>query len=62
MRTITLSDLKNKEFLNILLDFVKLEHFKGTVKNHIFKICLIKHRGLTKATALKVLELANLPL
>tara|TARA_R110000751_G_scaffold193294_1_gene298775 strand:- start:370 stop:552 length:183 start_codon:yes stop_codon:yes gene_type:complete len=59
MKTITLSDLKNKETLRVLLEFVKSQHSNGTIKNHIFKIGLIKHRRLTNAAALKVMELAN---
>lgn len=62
METITLEDLENKEVLRKLLEFVSLENSKGTTRNHIFKIGLIKHRGLTKSTALKVMQLSNLPL
>ena len=62
MRSITLTDLKNPQLLNSLVTLVKSEHETGTIKEQILNVRLIKHRGLTKATALKVMELSNLPL
>lgn len=62
MKSITLTDLKNPQLLNSLINLVKSEHKTGTIKEQILNVRLIKHRGLTKPTALKVMELAGLHL
>ena len=60
MRTVTLRNLENKETLNYFIEFAKEQDLKGSLSGEIFKISLMKQRGLTRSAALKVMKSANI--
>lgn len=62
MANLTLEQLeKNPELLNNLVSYAKELYYKqGYVKERIFKLNLVKLRGLTKPCALKVMKVAGI--
>jgi len=59
MGSITLERLKEASVLKTFVELAELKLSSGLIEEHVFKVVLMKHCGLTRASALKVMELAK---